>query len=163
DAEVPLPSTIAYIPPDNVRHPDYKPIPPPIQAIPVQEPGLRPARAVPYELHVRGQVDFSEGAVKIRFANSGKAAAVDQVYSGDGQSGPWTYSVGPHTEISDTWNLTANGQTEYDLSVFGPNGFLRVFKGSVSESGAADIESNLTYDIRRNGVVLEIQNRCATF
>jgi phospholipase C len=35
-----LPSTIAYIPPDNLRHPDYKPVPPTEQAVPVQEPGV---------------------------------------------------------------------------------------------------------------------------
>jgi phospholipase C len=157
--EVPLPSTIAYIPPDNLRHGDYKPVPPADQAIPVQEPGLRPARAVPYRLQVRGEADFSDGTVKIHFGNFGTAAAVYQVYSGDGQSGPWTYTVGPGTELSDTWVVTANGQTEYDLSVFGPNGFLRVFKGSIFGSDKANLASRIVYDDRRNGVVLEIHNR----
>ena len=76
--EVQLPSTIAYIPPDNLRHPDYKPVPPADQAIPVQEPGLRPARAVPYRVQVRGEADFSDGTVKIHFGNFGTAAAVYQ-------------------------------------------------------------------------------------
>ena len=69
---------------------------------------VRPARALPYELHVRGEVAFSEGAVKIRFGNSGKAAAGYQVYCGDGQSGPWTYTVGLDAEISETWSLTGS-------------------------------------------------------
>ena len=51
NATVPLPSTIAYVPPDNDRHPDYVPVPPTNQALPQQEPGTRPARALPYELH----------------------------------------------------------------------------------------------------------------
>ena len=163
DAEAPLPSTIAYMPPDNTRHPSYKPVPPPIQALPVQEPGVRPARAVPYELHVQGEFDFSDGTLEIQFGNSGKAAAVYQVYSGDGQSGPWTYTVAPHTEISDAWNLTGNGQTKYDLSVFGPNGFLRVFKGSIVGSAATNLESKIVYEIHRNGVVVEIHNCGETF
>jgi phospholipase C len=158
DATVPLPSTVAYIPPDNQKHPDYVPVPPTVQALPVQEPGIRPARAVPYELHVRATADFSSGGVTIHFGNSGKVAAVYQVYSGDGANGPWTYTVAPDTELSDRWSLTANGQTEYDLSVFGPNAFLRVFKGSISGSGKANLRSSVTYDTRNNGVLLGIDN-----
>ena len=158
DATVPLPSTVAYIPPNNLRHPDYVPVPPTIQALPVQEHGIRPARALPYELHVRATTDLAHGAVNIYFGSLGKVAAVYQVYSGDGQSGPWTYTVAPGTEISDIWNLTANGQTDYDLSVFGPNGFLRVFKGSIAR-GKADIASSITYDMHGNGVILGIANR----
>src|SRR3984957_15811519 len=158
EATVPLPSTVAYIPPDNLRHKDYVPVPPAVQALPVQESGVRPARALPYELHVRARTDLADGAVNIFFGNTGKIGAVYQVYSADGQSGPWTYTVAPDTELSDCWNLTSNGQTEYHLSVFGPNAFLRVFKGSIVR-GKADIATNLTYDIRSNGVVLGIHNR----
>ena len=153
-----LPSTVAYIPPDNTKHPDYVPVPPVNQALPVQEPGIRPSRAVPYELHVRGHADFADGIVKIHFGNTGKAAAVYQVYSGDGQTGPWTYTVEPNVETFDTWDITASGQTEYDLSVFGPNGFLRVFEGSISESLKTNLESSIIYDVRRYGVRLEIHN-----
>jgi phospholipase C len=159
DAKAPLPSTVAYIPPDNAKHPDYVPVPPANQALPIQEPGVRPLRAAPYKLLVHGQVDFADGTLKINFANTGKAAAVFQVYSGDGQTGPWTYTVGPDAEISDTWDITTNGQTEYDLSVFGPNGFLRVFKGSISESTQTNLESRIIYDVHSFGVDLEIHNR----
>jgi phospholipase C len=158
DASVPLPSTIAYMPPDNQRHSDYKPVPPAVQALPAQEPGLRPARALPYELHARGAADFGEGVVNLHFGNTGKAAAVYQVYSGDGQTGPWTYTVAPHTELSASWSLTANGQTEYDLSVFGPNGFLRVFKGSISGSEKANLVASIIYDVDSDGVILGIAN-----
>jgi phospholipase C len=158
DRKVPLPSTVAYIPPDNKRHPDYVPVPPVNQALPVQEPGVRPARAVPYELHVRAHADFEDGVLKIDFGNTGKSAAVYQVYSGDGQTGPWTYTVGPNSEVFDTWSITASGQTGYDLSVFGPNGFLRVFRGG----SMANLESSAIYDGHKNGIVLEMQNRGET-
>jgi phospholipase C len=157
-AKIPLPSTISYIPPDKTKHPNYVPAPPVNQALPVQEPGIRPSRAVPYELHVRGHADLADGVVKIHFGNTGKAAAVYQVYSGGGQAGPWTYTVGPHAETFDTWDITASGQTEYDLSVFGPNGFLRVFEGSISENLKTNLESSIIYDVRRYGVMLEIHN-----
>jgi phospholipase C len=161
DATVQLPSTVAYIPPHNKRHLDYVPVPPTVQALSVQEPGVRPARALPYELHVRARTDLTDGAVDIYFGNSGKIAVVYQVYSADGRSGPWTYTVAPDTELSDSWNLAANGQTDYDLSVFGPNAFLRVFKGSIG-SGKAKIASSIIYNIQSNGVILGIHNRTGT-
>ena len=157
DATVHLPNTVAYIPPDNDRHPDYVPVPPTVQTLPEQEPGLRPARALPYELHVRARMDLEEGAVHIYFRNSGQVATVYQVYSADAQSGPWTYTVAPDTELVDRWNLRSNGQNEYDFSVFGPNGFLRVFKGS-TVNGRANLATSLTYDVQGNGVFLGIQN-----
>jgi phospholipase C len=161
DAMVMLPSTVAYIPPDNQRHPDYVPVPPTVQALPVQESGVRPARALPYELHVRARMDLEEGALIIYFRNSGQVAAVYQVYSADGRSGPWTYTVATDTQLFDRWNLRSNGQTEYDFSVFGPNGFLRTFKGSIAD-GSANIASSLIYDIQSNGAILGIHNHART-
>ena len=157
-AKVPLPSTIAFMPPDHTRHPSFVPVPPVNQALPAQEPGVRPARPVPYELHVRAHADLADGEVKIYFGNTGKTAAVYQVYSGDGQTGPWTYTVGPNAEIFDTWSITTSSQNGYELSVFGPNGFLRVFKGS----DQANLEIIAIYDVHKYGVVLEIQNRGGT-
>jgi phospholipase C len=157
DATVPLPSTVAYIPPDNQRHPDYVPVPPAVQALPAPEPGIRPARALPYELHVREMADFRNGVVNLRFGHTGKVAVVYQVYSGDSQTGPWTYTVAPDTELSDSWDLSANAQTEYDLSVFGPNAFLRVFKGSISGT-KANLVTNIIYDVNNDGVILGIVN-----
>ena len=161
DATVPLPSTVAYIPPDNNRHPDYVPVPPVDQALPAQESGTRPARAVPYELYVRGEANFSAGTFRIHFCSAGKTA-VYQVRSGSGTQGPWTYTVGRGAEISDTWNIAANGQTAYDLSVYGPNGFLRAFKGSVSGRGKANLEIRSAYDTQRSGIILLVGNRGTT-
>jgi phospholipase C len=161
DAKVQLPSTVAYIPPDNQRHPGYVPIPPTIQTLPVQESGVRPARALPYELHVRAKMDLEEGVVNIYFRNSGQVAAVYQVYSADGRSGPWAYTVASGTELSDRWNLRLRGETDYHLSVFGPNGFLRVFKGS-TVTGRANIASSLIYDVQGDGVILGIHNHTKT-
>ncbi|MDB6045617.1 MAG: phospholipase phosphocholine-specific [Gammaproteobacteria bacterium] len=161
-ARVSLPATGAYLPPDTDRHPDYVPTPPADQALPVQEPGLRPARAVPYELHVRADAAVANGKLTLHFGNSGKAAAVFHVRSsGDGR-GPWTYTVGPRAEVSDTWVLPTNGQTVYDLSVYGPNGFWRAFKGSFLGENTANLESTVLYDVERGGVTLEIRNQGAT-
>jgi phospholipase C len=128
----PMPSTRAYVPKDDQRHPDYKPVPPANQRVPAQEPGMRFARPVPYELHVEDSIDFKKGAIALTFGNTGKAAAVFQVRSGNIPTGPWTYTVSAKKSVSDTWKLTANKLTEYDLSVYGPNGFFRQYKGSLA-------------------------------
>ncbi|HEY2545164.1 MAG TPA: phospholipase C, phosphocholine-specific [Candidatus Acidoferrum sp.] len=154
-ATVALPSTLAYEPPDNNRHPDYVPTPPASQALPVQEPGTRPARALPYELHVHGEVNASQGGVQIFFRNSGRAGAAFQVRSGDGLTGPWTYTIGAGDGASDTFG--ASGDASYDLSVFGPNGFLRTFAGSLLP-GSANLTVKATYDCNSEGIALEIHN-----
>jgi phospholipase C len=157
-AVVPLPSTVAYVPPDYVTHPDYVPTPPTVQMLPKQEPGVRPARAVPYELNVLGRTEFRDRTVQLHFGNSGKAAAVFHVRSGEGQGGPWTYTVGANAHLSDTWPKQ-DGQTSYDLSVYGPNGFLRAFKGSVSGLGKANLDVKSICHGDRCGLTLELHNR----
>ena len=155
DSTVRLPSTVAYVPPDDNRHPDYVPAPPAEQALPVQEPGTRPARALPYELHVDGEANAWRGTIQLHFHNTGRAAAVFHVRSGNGQ-GPWTYTVGAGDETSDTFGAT--GVTSYDLSVFGPNGFLRAFAGSLAARGA-NLTVQTIYDKESEGIALVIHNR----
>jgi phospholipase C len=127
------------------------------QAVPKQELGLRPARAVPYDASVESRADSNEGTLALRFANAGKSAAVLQVRSGDGTSGPWSYTVGAKSHLSDTWTFKANGQTAYDLSVYGPNGFFRSFKGSLAHASDANLEITGTCD-SEHGITLDIQN-----
>jgi phospholipase C len=154
-AIVSLPSTASYVPPDDARHPDYSPAPPASQAMPQQERGIRPARPVPYELQVAAAASPSEGTVRIDFANTGRSACVYQVRSADGQSGPWTYTVGANDRTFDTWTFASHAA--YDLSVYGPNGFFRGFKGTVSSS-TANLDVTVSYD-REPGITLEILNR----
>ena len=159
DAIVPLPSTVAFQPPDDNRHPDYLPTVPTDQALPAQEPGTRPARALPYELHVDGEPNTSPGTIGLRFRNTGKAAAVFQVRSGNGQTGPWTYTVGVGDEISD--NFGGAGNASYDLSVHGPNGFVRAFAGSFA-AGSANLTVKSIYDTEAEGIALVIYNPSKT-
>jgi phospholipase C len=158
DAKVPLPSTTAYLPPDNQRHPDYVPAPPADQAMPAQEPGTRPARPVPYELSVDGKADLGQQTFGIEFGNTGKSTAVYHVRSGNTKTGPWTYTVQPGAAISDSWALSANSHGAYDLSVYGPNGFLRSFKGSTSGQNLANLTIATDYDNSGRGIKLEITN-----
>jgi len=158
DAPPALPGTRGYAPSDYETHPDYVPPLPSAQSLPKQEPGVRPARPVPYELHVLGDVDPVIDIVKLGFANRGSQAAVFQVRSGDNQQGPWTYTVGPRDQLADSWSYGALGQDTYDLSVYGPNGFFRSFKGGLRGRRAANLLTTVQYH-REPGVTLELRNR----
>jgi phospholipase C len=158
DKRVQLPDTGAFLPPDTDRHPDFKPAVPARQTMPRQEPGVRPARAVPYELQATATVDLADRKVAIRFASTGRAAAVFQVRSGSNTAGPWTYTVAAHRELADTWDFGAAHETAYDLAVYGPNGFFRAFQGSLVDRGRANLAVETIYEPARNTLVLEIRN-----
>jgi len=149
-APVPLPSTAGYRPPDALRHPDYVPLPPLQQAVPAQETGQRYARAIPYELDAHGQV--AAGQFQITFANTGGVGVCFQVRDGLNLTLPRSYTVEPGKSLSDSWAVAA----AYDLSVYGPNGFFRHFKGSLLGS---EIEVGVSYDANGGGVGLVLANR----
>jgi phospholipase C len=92
---------------------------------------------------------------QIVFRNTGKSAAVFQVRSGDGQTGPWTYTVGAGDQVSDTFGSSA--ASSYDYEVFGPNGFLRTFAGGLA-AGSANTTVHTIYDRDSGGVLLVIRN-----
>ncbi|MFT4197106.1 MAG: phospholipase C, phosphocholine-specific [Pseudoxanthomonas sp.] len=112
--------------------------PPREEERPRQEPGQRPARALPYDLHVHGETAHDGGALRLRFVNAGTAAAVFNVYAPGGEAGPWYYTVLPGSELEDApHGLPAGGA--YRVAVHGPNGFLRELAGAaaVERGGAA--------------------------
>jgi len=154
DAAVSLPDTSGFQPPTTNRYPDYVPTPPTNQSLPQQEPGTRPARALPYELHVEGEVSAAQGGITLTFRNTGGAGAAFQVRFGDGRT-PRTYTVDAGDEVSDIFGSA--GATSYDLSVYGPNGFLRTFAGSLAP-GHANLTVQAIYDKGANGVALVIRN-----
>jgi phospholipase C len=152
---VKLPDTAAYEPPDHTKHPDFVPAPPTLQTMPSQEPGLRHARALPYELDAEGTADIAHGAFRIDFANTGQAGACFQVLSGNSADLPRNYTVEAGKSLFDSWP-TAQGQ--YDLSAFGPNGFLRTFRGSASPTAKTNLRVESRYDADDDTVVLTITN-----
>ena len=99
----------------------------------------------------------------VRLGNSGRSAAVFHVRSQSLPNGPWTYTVGPDTSVSETWSIQTDGPDAYDLSVHGPNGFLRAFKGSVSiqEETRLAVRSFYHADAARPGITLDVHNRGA--
>jgi phospholipase C len=146
-----LPDTADFKPEDLVRHPDEVPVPPADQRLPRQEPGVRPARAIPYTLHADGRATGS--SFSLDFRSAGGAAAVFQVWSAGSADAPRTYTVESGRLLTDAWDAASG----YDLAVQGPNGFSRRFKGG----GGASVEVKASYDERENRIALTIGNRGA--
>jgi len=151
EAVVRLPSTASYEPPNTDRYPDYVPPVPANQALPEQEPGTRPARALPYELYVEGEV--AGNGVDVALRNSGKAGAVFHVRFEDG-SAPKTYTVGAGHQTADT---IGGGGATYDFAVYGPNGFLRTFAGGFA-GDRANLTVSASYEKNAEGIGLTIRN-----
>ncbi|GAA3050139.1 phosphocholine-specific phospholipase C [Streptomyces glomeratus] len=115
-------------------------------ALPVQETGTKPARALPYQPNAYiSRFDYNANGqvlVWVDMANQGVQAgeAVHfSVYANAYRSGgPWQYTVDPYNaatrtdgQAEDYFNVGSGyGNGLYDLSVVGPNRFLRRFTGN---------------------------------
>jgi phospholipase C len=158
-ALTPRPGTASYAPPDNQRHVDYSPMPPQQQSMPLQEAGTRLACGLPYVVNAYGYADVSANIFEIRFANTGTQTAVFQVRSGDTALGPRTYTVQPKAEIADNWPLASSSGGHYNLSVYGPNGFFRAYRGKSASPFSVNVQSVIMYDTSQYGITLQTENR----
>jgi phospholipase C len=156
-----LPSTDGYRPPQNelaggnvaTFEPTLSGL---IIGVPKQEKGVRPARALPYQLEVHASV--AKGTVTLEFSNSGKATAVFQVRSANAADPVRNYTVEPGKKLTGAWSVASS----YDLSVYGPNGFARYFKGSVGTNAAA-LDVRTTCGLQEFGSIgWKITNAAAT-
>ncbi|WP_333767025.1 phosphocholine-specific phospholipase C [Streptomyces sp. IBSBF 2435] len=129
----PLPDTDAYQPPDRDRHDSYVPVPPAHPALPVQEKGSRPTRPLPYAPQVDAAVTPSNKRVTLTFGGGVAAGVCFHVTAAGRTDGPWTYTAEAGKKLSGSWDTTAQGGA-YDLTAYGPAGFLRTFKGSAAHA-----------------------------
>jgi phospholipase C len=124
---------------------------------PTQESGTKPARALPYQPNANLD-GFAGTQARLSFGNNGphvRKAAHFAVYDNVSPGllladypakFPGQFTVDPSTTV---WNRTTPGSVEigtgrYDLTVVGPNRFLRHFTGDVSAAGAT-AEVEVTY------------------
>jgi phospholipase C len=119
-------------------------------AMPVQEHGTKPARALPYQpnANLDGFTAGTGGAVKaqLSFSNDGPHAHKASHFSvydnaapaatilGDPALLPTQYTVDPSHSVSASIGI---GDGRYDLTVVGPNRFLRHFTGDAGGAGRA--------------------------
>ena len=95
---------------------------------PRQEPGQRPARALPYQVEAAGHLGDDGFALAIE--NSGPAGAAFALFpAGPGE--PRFYTVDAGRRLEDLIPVEGGA---YDFTLHGPNGFLRGFKGQPTKS-----------------------------
>jgi phospholipase C len=115
------------------------------QQMPRQEPGLRPARALPYRLQVGGRVNVARGSFELDLCNEGPVGLSLIVYSRLRSDGPWHYTLEGGRRIAAEWR-SAPGPGRYQFAVHGPNGFLREFAGEQPGAGAPSPEVYVEHD-----------------
>lgn len=129
------------------------------QRPPMQARGVRPSRALPYELHVTARARLSDGALELLFRNTGAAGVVVHVYDRLHLDRiPRRYTVEAGKRLHDAWDVSTDNRT-YDLWVLGPNGFHRHFRGTLPVSrDSAQPEIEVRYDVHGRAVQLVMKN-----
>lgn len=107
----------------------------------IQEKGIKPANALPYEIHADGRLSADKGSFEIMMSAGNKvfgtkAAGVPfNVYARRGDDvSIRSYAVLPGDKVSDTWTMADDPEIE----VYGPNGFYRLYRGN--KSGTIETE-----------------------
>lgn len=125
---------------------------------PKQEKGMRNSCSLPYELGVNGNYDAATSSYCISFEaanrvfgsrSAGSAFTVYHhgLYSNEaGRS--WNYALQAGDRLEDSWQLAECASGRYDLSVHGPNGFYRSFKGGPQHP---QLQITCAYELGRGG------------
>jgi phospholipase C len=113
--------------------------------LPKQEPGVRPARRLGYNL--AADVTFADSTLKLTVRNSGSIGAHVYARSLALPNAPFSYSLGKQSSISDQWTVS----DVYDLELHGPNGFFRYYAGSPASPVSVHVRqtgsSEITFDV----------------
>src|SRR6478609_8683325 len=143
----------AAIPPFGGR---WQPRPPAVQHMPVQEPGTRPARPLPYQPDARATL--VDGGLRVDLGNTGRSSAHFVLY-------PYAqeFPAPQHRDVRGAarWTVPLRGHG-YRFTVTGPNGFRREFDGAAD--GGAEVSSRI--DAHERDLHLTLRNtgrRTVTF
>lgn len=151
-AEVALADTTRNLPEPSV---------PARQTRPRQEPGQRPARALPYSFDASMTWQPDRG-LRLRIANHGIAAVALNAWATDRQP-PRAYTVEAGQHIDDLWPPSGDGS--YVLAVHGPNGFLRRIHGRHADARSPLLEVRTGFDAAGGQLLVMLRNvgssRCA--
>ncbi|HEY0436967.1 MAG TPA: phospholipase C, phosphocholine-specific, partial [Phenylobacterium sp.] len=116
---------------------------------PRQEPGQRPARPLAYAFDVDGRLG-AQGFV-LTLANTGAAGAAFTLYAAGGGE-PRFYAVEAGKRLEDVIPI---GGGAYDLTLHGPNGFLRAFKG---QAGPAKPVASASFNGKTGRLLVALRN-----
>lgn len=138
---------------------------------PQQESGIIDSCALPYELytnaifdHQTGKLHVTMSAGRMSFAHQAAGAPFTIYYQSDykgaiGESR--NYAVKAGDQVSDNWTVTDFDEANYRLKVYGPNGFYRVFAGTINNpelSIKCQYEQNRKSYALTGNLLLKIEN-----
>ena len=120
--------------------------------LPKQEPGIKPASALPYELYADGSLNEDKTAFEIKFKagntvfGNKAVGAPFNVYAPHNYASlndpqkmetarNWSYAAKAGDTLTDAWPLKEFENNNYYLRTYGPNGFYRALKGNVNDPG----------------------------
>lgn len=127
--------------------------------LPQQAAGLRPSRALPYELAADATV--SARGLHLAFINSGSAGAVFHVYDQRHlRELPRRYTVEAGKSLDDLWTPLPTDLGSYDLWLLGPNGFHRQYSGRLGALDRRDAEPEVQarHDSASGELILRLVN-----
>ncbi|TXS57042.1 phosphocholine-specific phospholipase C [Streptomyces sp. t39] len=130
----------------------WRPVPPAEQRMPVQEPGTRPSRPLPYQPDAHARADGD--AVMVTLRNTGRASAHFALYPYAGE-----FTVPQHRDVKGEalWTVPLGGDA-YRFTITGPGGFRREFAGR--RGGGAQVVSRV--DPRDRDLHLTLRNDGST-
>ena len=135
----------------------WHPSPPAVQTAPIQEPGTRPARALPYRPRVSGK-QHGPSALTLALTNTGSRSAHLVVYRYQGSPALAPADEPRHVDVLGPLSVEVPvvGGT-FDVAVAGPNGFRYELAGTTS-GAAAGVDASVSEGRRRGDVVLALTN-----
>jgi len=135
--------------------------------LPRQEPGVKSANPLNYELYADDQVDTNSIKLSLSAANSffGTSAlgAPFNIHAGSGYRGKipfWAFAASAGNTVRFSWDIQDFTDNIYDLVAYGPNGWMRSFKGSHKDPAvkiACRYEKNRKNNLTGN-IELQISN-----
>ena len=121
--------------------------------LPRQEPGIKPANSIPYEIYAHGNVDKAAQQFNINFIAGtqifqGLSCGVGfNVYS---QNRHWSFTVAPGDQIDYHWPLKDFKEGKYVVKINSVNGFYRHFEGDQNDP---DLIVSMGYRPKDDGTV----------
>lgn len=119
---------------------------------PEQEPGTRPARALPYRMDVTPR--WAGDTLALTFVNDGPVAVVFCVQDETSFAGWRYFTVAARSRMTEQWTLPRD--RPHALAVRGPNGFQRDYRGP---AGGAHVEASVAWRPDGSGGMLRLQQR----
>lgn len=126
---------------EDVHKAQFKPMPAGFRQgtqPPPQEPGVRPACALPYVIYAEGGLSADRKLLQISMRAAGKAgvpfhAYTPGLYRGRADLRTRAYAAAAGSAVQDAWELEGFASGVYHLRLCGPNGFLREMAGDAHD------------------------------